>query len=265
MSKKKNHLLYFFVIILTVLAIIGIRSQMVTTDFETAYQNADRILVNNPQYPFEKRGYYTDHIYIDDRDMQFDTLLTSSQLVAVVKPVSRRQDAEHVKTLATVMQVIQGSNELVNTDITIFEQYHFDPLQQLVIDSGCTLPMDLNKTYVVFLKNINKFEDSDLFQYTSLLYSKYPVKKGLVIQRTEYHGYSENDLEVSLSLSDVDLLVLGLQDEITYIEENILENEENHSQFFDSLMNAYNIYMQEYEQRYVSFYEKLKEMGVIPS
>lgn len=237
---------------------------MVTADFETAYQNADKILINNPQYPFEKRGYYTDHIYIDDQDMQFDTLLTSSQLVAVVKTVSRRQDAKHVKTVATVMQVIKGSDELENTDITIFEQYHFDSLQQLVIDSGCTLPMDLNKTYVVFLKNINKFEESYMYQYTSLLYSKYPVKSELVIQRAEYHGYSENDLEVSVSLSDVDLLVLDLQDEITYIEENILENEENHSQFFDGLISSYKTYILEYEQRYVSFYEKLKEMGIIP-
>lgn len=229
-----------------------IRSRMIPVNFDETFNQADIIVFQNPAFPFEKIGYYTDYIYMDDNEMTLEKLYNESELIVIVEPTTRRQDALIVKTTSKVHDVLKGQKDLIGEDITVFEQYYIDKEGRIIIDSGCTIPMKLNNKYILFLKYSNDQESGNLYQYSSLLYGKYPIKDELDIKSISLGEYES---EVDASILDYDVVSLRMDNKVAYLED-VYKDEM--TDFYKNKIQSLKTYEEKYLLTYKMLFDKLR-------
>lgn len=146
--------------------------------------NTRRSLVDNTEY--DEININTFNVHVDtkiqkwyENDIkQIDDLLDKSILVVKVKLVNdRRIENKTIYTKANVIEVYKGDNELVNSEIGIYEAAFPDERSKMLISYNGYIPMSDEDEYIVFLKPTIPLEGYDSnenkYMFTSDKYGKY--------------------------------------------------------------------------------------------
>lgn len=249
MRNKRLLILFLLFLIISLGTCFYLNKKMQPTTFAQIRENVREVNIDSPQYPYEHRGYYTDGIYEDDIE-SLEELYAASDVVAIVTPVSSRQDSQNVKTKVKIEKVLQGN---VNENITIFEQYFYDDFGRLIIDAGCTLPMNQNEKYLLFLKMNDDYPSGDVYRLTSLYYGKYPVSNELKVydsKKEYYEPFGKDILEY-------DVVFIDVQDKIDLLSISSSDIGNEHE---EKEKKALIKYKELYKQTYLTFYEQLKDL-----
>ena len=249
MRNKRLLILFLLFLIISLGTCFYLNKKMQPTTFAQIRENVREVNIDSPQFPYEHRGYYTDGIYEDDIE-SLEELYAASDVVAIVTPVSSRQDSQIVKTKVKIEKIIQGN---VNENITIFEQYFYDEFGRLNIDAGCTLPMNQNEKYLLFLKMNDDYPSGDVYRLTSLYYGKYPVSNELKV----YESKKEYNEPYGKDILDYDVVFIDVQDKIDLLSSS---PSDIGGGFEEKEKNALIKYKDLYKQTYLTFYEQVKDL-----
>ena len=154
---------------------------MIEADFDDVLNQIDTIRIGDPEENFPEEATAETPIEIIQYEESYDRLedlYEASDVVAIVKPVSRQQKLSVVNTEVEIKR--NYKSDFVEGDhISLFEQYHIQYNQYQgeyyagAYSDGGYIPMDMDKEYLVFLRKSPKYE-LDQFGYLSLLYGKFP-------------------------------------------------------------------------------------------
>lgn len=164
-------------IVITIGIALWKNSNMDAVDFDTVYDSVETISYGVPLNIFSENELATMHY---DRDSStLDELYDKADVVAIIKPVSRKQEVSIVNTKARIEKTLK-SDLKKGDEIFVFEQFHLQYLNEsdrfyadLLADAGY-IPMNMEKEYLVFLKKSEGYQHNQ-FGYVSLLYNKFPI------------------------------------------------------------------------------------------
>lgn len=251
-------LLLFVVFLISSIGVcFYLNSKMHASTFADMTSNVNEVLINAPEAPFEKRGYYTDSIY-DDSIESLDDLYSTSDLVAIVTPISSRQDSMVMKTDVKIERVIQGTQEMTNENVTVFEQYFYDQFGRLNINVGCTLPMKLNTSYLLFLRINEDYPSKSVYRLTSLYYGKFPTTNDLKsFENSSVLTTEESKKVFNKDILDYDVAFLNVQEEIEYASAGLNNGQD---EYLIKYLDALRKYEEVFKKTYISFFEELQNI-----
>lgn len=242
---KSKALILLAIIISTSGYCIWKNSTMEAVDFDTVYAEVENWESRTPLemlYEMETTVQY---------DKEIDTLkelYEEADVVAVVHPVSRKQEVAVVNTRVEIKECFKSDYE-PGQQISIFEQYYMryynnHEYPSDLISTGDYIPMDMDKDYFVFLKNSEEYT-SDQYGVLSLMYGKFPyLKEDPSILQIE----SPIDSSIKHSLKELleyDVVVFALVEEIyepssdstKELAVRYAEYKENYLKMLDELVN----------------------------
>lgn len=250
MNRFKYPLVWLLFLSISITGCYYIRLQMIPSDFDETMDAVQEVIVAAPQFPYEKRGYYTDFIYEEEFN-SFNDLWDASDIIIQASLSSRRQDSVVVKSTINIEKLLKTNEELKENQITVFEDYFIDADKRLNIPSGCSLPMQYGNSYILFLKKDTNYQKQAMYRLTSLYYGKYPVDD-IKIYRAELDVYTENSNSIyGNEMLSYNMAVFDLQKDIDFFG----DEEE-----FASMKKANIRYMQDYEKTYIQYYDSIKKL-----
>lgn len=244
-NKKK---VYLVLLVISILMCAFFKLTTRERHFEDEIQNSELIMIPSVPSRFFKseigeKTISTDfEQYVDHID-NFDELVNHSELIITGKLKSRKQLGTVVNSDIEIQKVISGNVE--TKEISVFEPYFIDPDDKQIHLKEMYVPMQFDKTYIMFLKKQPLYENGIQYNLTSLYYGKYVNGEPKTVNLDANQKYLFSDIK------DYDFLCISTDDD----KNNYLNDKESDQQFIKESLENIKRYEEYRDKKYIDFHK----------
>lgn len=245
-NKKK---VYLVLLVISILMCAFFKLTTRERHFEDEIEKGDLIMIPSVPSRFYKSDIgeatiSTDFEQYVDNLNTFDDLVNHSELIIIGKLKSRKQLGNVVNSDIEIQKVISGNVE--TKEISVFEPYFIDPDDKQIHLKETYVPMEFDKTYILFLNKQPLYENGTQYNLTSLYYGKYVNNDKLKIIKLD-----ANQKYMFSEIKDYDFLSISTDDD----KNSYLNDKESDQQFIKEGLENIKKYEEYRDNKYIDFHK----------